>query len=435
MWFSVQSWTGGLCVQNILAAIFPSYQYMSNHFPASANLDTKQFIGWVLFNILMIPILYIRPEKIKWVILAMNIVTAVTLISMVIWVLSAAGGGGPLLEQPAGTTTSWDLGWAIVHGVTTVIGGIAVGLTNQMDYCRFARRPGDQIMGQWVSIIVLGALMPSLGCFSASASQAVYGQAIWNPPDLVQKWLDTDYNAKSRAAAFFAGCGLVICQLGINSVDNAFSAGMDMAGLFPSFINIRRGAYIGLVLSIAMCPWQLLSAASTFISVLSAYSVFLGPMIGIMVCDYWILRRRRIKLSDLYQPRSDGLYYYWRGINWRSFASWIVGWSYLLPGFAHAVTPKVKVPEACTNLYYLAFPLGFAVSFTVHLCLNRLFPPAGLGVIDEIDHFGTFTPAEAAKLGVALAEPIEGQYGGRVSEGEESAGKGFAEATDTSFFD
>lgn len=99
-----------------------------------------------------------------------------------------------------------------------------------------------------------------------------------NPPNLVQRWLDTDYNAKSRAAAFFAGCGLVICQLAINTIDNAFSAGMDMAGLCPSFINIRRGAYIGLVLSIAMCPWQLLSAASTFISVLSAYSVFLGPM-------------------------------------------------------------------------------------------------------------------------------------------------------------
>lgn len=100
-----------------------------------------------------------------------------------------------------------------------------------------------------------------------------------NPPNLVQKWLDTSYTPKSRAASFFAGVGLVICQLAINTIDNAFSAGMDLAGLFPNFINIRRGAYIGLILSIAMCPWQLLSAASTFISVLSAYSVFLGPMV------------------------------------------------------------------------------------------------------------------------------------------------------------
>jgi nucleobase:cation symporter-1, NCS1 family len=83
----------------------------------------------------------------------------------------------------------------------------------------------------------------------------------------------------TKQGAFFAGCGLVICQLAINTIDNAFSTGMDMAGLFPTYINIRRGAYVGLVLSIALCPWELLSSASTFISVLSAYSVFLGPLV------------------------------------------------------------------------------------------------------------------------------------------------------------
>lgn len=182
---------------------------------------------------------------------------------------------------------------------------------------------------------------------------------------------------------------------------------MDMAGLFPAFVNIRRGAYIGLVISIAMCPWQLLSAASTFISVLSAYSVFLGPMIGIMVCDYWVLRRRRAKLSDLYHPRPDGLYYFWHGINWRSFVSWVVGWAHMLPGFAHAVTPQVKVPEACTNLYYLAFPLGFAVSFSIHYGINRCFPPSGWKEIDDVDYFGTFTDQEAERLGVAPAAALE----------------------------
>lgn len=138
-----------------------------------------QFIGWVVFNVLMVPILYVKPEKMQWVVAGMNMVTAVTLISMCIWIMVTAGGGGPLLSQPATALSNWDLGWSMVHGVTTVIGGIAVGLTNQMDYSRFARRPGDQVMGQWLSIIVLGVLMPALGCLSASASQGVYGEAIW----------------------------------------------------------------------------------------------------------------------------------------------------------------------------------------------------------------------------------------------------------------
>lgn len=215
----------------------------------------------------------------------------------------------------------------------------------------------------------------------------------------MQKWLDTDYNAKSRAAAFFAGCGLVTSQLAINTIDNAFSAGMDIAGLFPNYINIRRGAYIGLALSIALCPWQLLSSASTFISVLSAYSVFLGPMSGIMISDYWIVRRRKLKLSDLYHGRRDGIFFFWHGVNWRSFVAWVIGWSYLIPGLANAVG-GINVPTACAKLYYLAFPLGFVVSAGVHVALNIVFPPKGLGVIDEVDEFETFTLDECQKLGV-----------------------------------
>lgn len=84
---------------------------------------------------------------------------------------------------------------------------------------------------------------------------------------------------------------------------------MDIAGLLPKYINIRRGAYVGLIISIALCPWQLLSSAATFISVLSAYSVFLGPMAGIMICDYWVVRRGRVKLSDLYHGREEGVYF------------------------------------------------------------------------------------------------------------------------------
>ena len=107
-----------------------------------------------------------------------------------------------------------------------------------------------------------------------------------------------------------------------------------------------------------------------------------------------------MKLSDLYHGREEGVYFFWRGVNWRSFAAWIVGWSYLLPGFVKAVAPGVEVPAACTHLYYLAFPLGFAVSFAVYYGLNLVSPPDGLGEIDEVDGFGTFTEQEAGKLGV-----------------------------------
>lgn len=97
------------------------------------------------------------------------------------------------------------------------------------------------------------------------------------------------------------------------------------------------------------------------------------------------------------------------GVNLRAFASWIVGWSYLIPGFVHNINPAIEVPEACTNLYRLAFPLGFTVSFLVHWGINNLFPPPGLGEIDDVDYYGTFTPDEAARLGVTPGDVLVGE--------------------------
>jgi NCS1 family nucleobase:cation symporter-1 len=153
VWFAVQSWTGGICISVILGSIFPSFQNIGNVFPESSHLETKQFVGWILFNVILIPVLYIRPEKMKGTLLAFNIISAVTLISMMIWSLAVAKGAGELLSEGNKAMSSEELGWGITSGVSTVIGSIAVGLTNQPDYSRFARRPGDQIFGQWFAIM------------------------------------------------------------------------------------------------------------------------------------------------------------------------------------------------------------------------------------------------------------------------------------------
>lgn len=148
-WFCVQSWTGGLCVTAVLSAMFSGYHNMGNTLPESANTDTKSLVGWVIYNVITIPILYIPPERTRRLLFGMNIISFITLVCIMIYVLSTARGGGPMLSAPAAARSGSQLGWAIVQGITTVIGGIAVGLTNQADYSRFARREGDQIFGQW----------------------------------------------------------------------------------------------------------------------------------------------------------------------------------------------------------------------------------------------------------------------------------------------
>jgi len=221
--------------------------------------------------------------------------------------------------------------------------------------------------------------------------------------------MTNDYSSASRVAAVFAAGGFLLSQMGINVVDNAWPGGFDLSGLVPQYINIRRGAYIASVICIAINPWQLANAQSAFINVLDAYSTFLGPLTGMYVADYWIVRRRKIKLTDLYHGRKDGIYFFWHGVNPRAFVSWFVGWSFTLPGFCSAINAKIQVSTGALDVYYLAYLVGFVVSFVVHIVINRVFPPAGLGQVDEYDVYRTFTTEQARKLGVVPAdEPIHG---------------------------
>jgi nucleobase:cation symporter-1, NCS1 family len=189
-------------------------------------------------------------------------------------------------------------------------------------------------------------------------------------------------------------------MLTMTNFPSGYGIGMDMSGLFPKYINIRRGAYIGLALSMALCPWELIASASVFVSVISSFAVFMGPICGLQVCDYWLIRQRKIKLSDLYHPSPSGIYFFSGGVNWRSFISWLVGWAPLLPGFIHAIRPSIYVPIGASRVYALGFPFGFVTAFIVHLILNKTWPPRGLGETDAFDVYGTFTAAEAEKVGI-----------------------------------
>lgn len=130
-------------------------------------------------------------------------------------------------------------------------------------------------------------------------------------------------------------------------------------------------------------------------------------MCGIQICDYFFIKKQRVKLSDLYRPSPEGIYYFVRGINPRAFCAWAVGWASQLPGFVATVNPDVKVPKASMHMYYLAFPLGLVISFVVYYGLCTVFPPRGAGDFDDVDYYQTFTAGEAAKLNVALLEESE----------------------------
>ncbi|KAF5852319.1 hypothetical protein GGP41_007781 [Bipolaris sorokiniana] len=397
---ALQSYLGGICITAMLSAMFPSFHRMRNTLPAGANVQTQQLIGWVLFNLITVPFLCGKLEKkrIVRVFVALNAYSFCVLFGIMIWAVMRAKGAGQLLTE--GPLPDSDIGWGICKAVTTVVGSIAVGLMSQPDYTRFARTPGAQVTGQWTSIMVFGTLMPLFGCITASATQSIYGKAIWNPTEIALLWLQRDYSAKTRAASFFVSLGLMLCQLVVNTFENGFSTGMDLAALAPKYINIRRGALLALTIACGTCPWQLLTNAAVFLNVVASYTIIIGPILGIQIIDYFVLRSRRIQLSALYEINPDSAYYYTYGFNPRTILAWIVAWIPQLPGFINAVNPNIHVPFGAAKLFDLSFLFGGTVGALIYLGINLVFPPSNLGHVDEADVFKVSSEEEAGQRSI-----------------------------------
>jgi len=287
-------------------------------------------------------------------------------------------------------------------------------LLNQSDYTRFSVRPRDAFLSQAIFSPISGTMSTLVGIVCASVGSLYYpGLLLWTPYDLLSAIQLNENTAGARAAVFFAALVFTCAQLSLNVSGNLIAGGIDLASVLPRYINIRRGAYITLAISMAMCPWALLNGATAFISVMAGYAVFIGPITGIMVFDYFFVHLRKVKLTALYDGSPRSIYWYTRGCNLRVPIAWICGVAPLFPGFLQSVGAGVVVPVSITRLYFLCYPFGFLVSGLVHVALSKAFPPPGIGEVDELDVFGTFGEPETAD-GLALP-----RQSGEIPEGKD----------------
>jgi len=284
-------------------------------------MTTAQFVAYILFMLVSLPVIWIRPHKLKAFFLISSATILIFEIVLLIWVLATMGpaGFGDTIfssQTPEGIGS----GWLITYGIISTIGAIAAGILNQNDYARFSRKPKDAIMGQIFSFPIYAILCSVIGILVTAATQNRFGGALWNLPDIFTTLIEQG-GSKERAAGFFAGAALVISQIGVNVPGNALSGGFDFAATFPKYINIRRGAYLTALLSIAVNPWKLVNTATTFLAVLGSYSVFLGPMTGLMISSYFVVNKRKINVDDLFVGNRSSIYWYTFGVNWRAIVA------------------------------------------------------------------------------------------------------------------
>jgi NCS1 family nucleobase:cation symporter-1 len=330
------------------------------------------FVSFLFFWAGSLPAIWFPVEKIRHLFTVKAYVVPTAGLAFFIWAIVRAKGIGPIVHQGS-TAQGSKLGWGMVTGIMSSIANFATLIVNDPDFSRFARKPRDALWSQLFTIPIGFAITSFIGIIVGSSSTVIFGgEPIWNPLDLLEKFLEEDGGHGQRFGVFIISMAFTLAQLGTNIAANSVSAGTDMTALLPRFINIRRGGYICALVGLVMCPWNLLKSSNSFTTYLSAYSVFLSSIAGVICCDYYIVRKGYLEIKELYSGKKTDPYYFTFGIHWRGYAAYIAGILINVVGFAGAIGRKV--PAGATYIYNLNFFCGFIVASTTYWLLCKFFP-------------------------------------------------------------
>ncbi|KAL3489520.1 NCS1 allantoate transporter [Aspergillus germanicus] len=358
-WYGIQISTGGSCVYRMLAAIWPSLpRRIPNHLPASSNTTSADLLCFFIFWLLTLPFLAIPVSRLRWLFRAKLLLMPITGLALFIWALVRAHGFGPIFNQPSTPKQGYSTAFLFFSAITSTLGPQATFALNMGDFCRYSKNPRYTLYAQALMMPLCLTLTAFLGVVLASSSTTIFAlpEPEWDPLSLVGHF-------SSRAAQFFVSLLFAFATLCTNIAGNSVAFGNDLASLFPRHINIRRGQFLCAILGVAVTPWNILNSATNLLNFLNGYAVFLGPLCGILLADYWILRRRRIRLGQLYRPGDGGAYWYTRGWNLRAVCSFFLALVPNLPGLAKSVTPGISgVPRGFEDVYTMSWVVGLVIA-------------------------------------------------------------------------
>ena len=344
-WFGIQTWIGGEAINAMIVALAPGW----------ANFHYGAAVCFVLFWLLNVFVILRGIETIRF----LQGISAPFLLliglALLIWARGKAGGFGPMLSAPSKFQSFGEFFRFFVPSLTGVVGFWATVSLNIPDFTRYARSQRDQMVGQALGLPATMTFYSFIGIAVTSATMIIFGQAIWDPVHVLAR-------LGNPFAVVLAMIALLMATLNVNVAANVVSPANDFSNLSPRRISFRTGGLITAVVGLLMQPWRLLASYGSYIFTwLVGYSGFLGPIAGVLICDYFVVRKTLLATEDLY--RRGGQYEYLGGFNWSAIAALAAGAGVAFVGL---VVPPLRV------LYDYAWFVGFLVSFVVYsLLINR----------------------------------------------------------------
>ncbi|GAA6005377.1 hypothetical protein JCM10207_002959 [Rhodosporidiobolus poonsookiae] len=395
IWFGTQTYQGGQAVQVMLTAIWPQFAHFPNHLPESAHVTSSMLLCFFIFYIIQLPLLWIHISKLHYLFLVKVIVMPIFGFSMFGWAVGRAHGFGPVFSKPTKIIDGRPAGVVFLSAMTSAIAPKATLSLNISDFTRYAKNPRAVVWTNIFSLTVLVTLCAILGVVVTSAAEVIYGASTWSPLQ-VSALMD-------RAPKFFTAFCWALAVLSTNISANSTAVGNDLMCMFPRWINIRRGQYITAILGLVTCPWIIQNSAKTFTSFLGGYSVFLAPVGGILMSEFFLVRHRRISLPDLFITHRS-VYWYTGGVNFRAIIAFVLGIVPTLPGFIRTINSKLDIPVQATWVYVCVYPVGVVVSGVIYTSLSLIFPPTPLPVSYAAGDYSTSDEASDKEKEAGFAE-------------------------------
>ena len=303
-WFGIQAWIGGEALNTLFAAIIPGWRTLLGG-PFGAHMTTE-WISFLLFWGLNIYIIYSGMDLLRrvenWAAPFVLVMTAILLG----WAIWRAHGLGYLLTQQSKFHTFGEFWSIFIPSLTAMIGFWATLSLNMPDFTRFGRSQKEQAIGQVAALPTTMTVFAAMGVIITSAAVVIYPHMkpdeLWDPMKLVGQFQQVVVIAISMFT-------VVVATLAVNIAANVVSPANDFANAFPRWISFRTGGLITGIIGILMQPWRLLADPSGYIfNWLGGYSGGLASIAGVLIVDYWLVRRKDLTLGDLYRTEGDYAY-------------------------------------------------------------------------------------------------------------------------------
>ncbi|KAH7034603.1 NCS1 nucleoside transporter [Microdochium trichocladiopsis] len=365
IWYGIQSFYGANLVSLCFRCIFgDSWKNWPNTLPASANVTSKQLLGFFLMWLIEFPFMFVHPSKIQLLFTIKGFTMPAAAFGLFGWCMAYGTGLSSLDLANAGGVKAAGaraIGWNIMSGINVILGTLSPMVINQPDLARYCKKPWHAGSLQGVAVFVTKILVFFLGLASTASIQGAWGKAYWNLWDLLDAILDHYWTPAARAGVFFVSFTFLFGVLGTNFGANSIPFGADLNGLFPRYMTIKRGQVLCAVLGIAVVPWKLLANAQAFLSFLGSYNIFMAPLCAVVITHYWVVQKGNIHVPSLYDGTKGATYWYWGGVNWIACFAFAAGVSFGLPGLVANYQPQA-VSDAGKNMYTLGWILTFTAS-------------------------------------------------------------------------